>query len=91
MKILQINASARSAGVNSTAIAGRIVERLQAAHPAAQVKPRDLALTPHPVQDEAAFGVPMYNFGVTVQLKNWIDAIARGMAQADADIAAALC
>ena len=113
MKILQINASARSAGANSTAVAGRIVERLRAAHPAAQVTLRDLAVTPHPVLDEAALGalftpagertpqqaarvalddaliaevqahdaivlgVPMYNFGVTVQLKNWIDAIAR--------------
>ncbi|RXZ38756.1 FMN-dependent NADH-azoreductase [Oxalobacteraceae bacterium CAVE-383] len=27
--------------------------------------------------DIVVLGVPMYNFGVTVQLKNWIDAIAR--------------
>jgi FMN-dependent NADH-azoreductase len=113
MKILQINASARSAGANSTIVANRIVERLQVAHPGVQVTLRDLAVTPHPVLDEAALGalftpagertpqqaarvalddaliaevqahdalvlgVPMYNFGVPVQLKNWIDAIAR--------------
>lgn len=27
--------------------------------------------------DAVVLGVPMYNFGVTTQLKNWIDAIAR--------------
>jgi FMN-dependent NADH-azoreductase len=27
--------------------------------------------------DVVVLGVPMYNFGVSVQLKNWIDAIAR--------------
>jgi FMN-dependent NADH-azoreductase len=27
--------------------------------------------------DVVVLGVPMYNFGVPVQLKNWIDAIAR--------------
>ena len=27
--------------------------------------------------DTVVLGVPMYNFGVPVQLKNWIDAIAR--------------
>lgn len=27
--------------------------------------------------DAVVLGVPMYNFGVTAQLKNWIDAIAR--------------
>ena len=87
--------------------------RLQAANPGAQLTLRDLAVTPHPVLDEAALGalftpvdqrspeqaarvalddaliaeiqahdtlvlgVPMYNFGVPVQLKSWIDAIAR--------------
>jgi len=113
MKILQINASARSAGANSTRIADAVTARLQAAHPGAQVELRDLAVNPHPVLDEAALGalftpadqrtpeqaarvalddaliaqvqsadaivlgVPMYNFGVPVQLKAWIDAIAR--------------
>ena len=113
MNILQINASARREGANSTRLATRVVERLQAAHPGARVTVRDLAATPHPVLDEAALGalftpaeqrspaqaarvalddaliaevqahdaivlgVPMYNFGTPVQLKSWIDAIAR--------------
>ena len=113
MKILQINASARSAGANSTRLADAVSKRLQAAHSGAVVELRDLAVQPHPVLDEAALGalftpaeqrspeqaarvalddaliaqvqsadaivlgVPMYNFGVPVQLKAWIDAIAR--------------
>jgi FMN-dependent NADH-azoreductase len=113
MKILQINASARSAGANSSRLADAITARLVAAHPGAQVELRDLAVNPHPVLDEPALaalftpadqrtseqaarvalddaliaqvqsvdaivlGVPMYNFGVPVQLKAWIDAIAR--------------
>ncbi|MDP3512151.1 MAG: NAD(P)H-dependent oxidoreductase [Sulfuritalea sp.] len=113
MNILQINASARREGSNSTRVANSIVARLQATNPAARLTLRDLAVTPHPVLDEAALGalftpaeqrtadqaarvalddaliaeiqaadaivlgVPMYNFGVPVQLKNWIDAIAR--------------
>ena len=113
MNILQINASARREGANSTRVANTIVERLKAAHPGARVSLRDLAVTPHPILDEAALGalftpadqrtpaqharvalddaliaevqahdilvlgVPMYNFGVPVQLKSWIDAIAR--------------
>ena len=113
MNILQINASARREGANSTRLATRVVERLQAAHPGARVTVRDLAVTPHPVLDGAALGalftpaeqrspaqvarvalddaliaevqahdaivlgVPMYNFGTPVQLKSWIDAIAR--------------
>lgn len=113
MNILQINASARRDGANSTRVANSIVARLQAANPQATVTLRDLAVTPHPTLDEAALGalftpadkrtaeqaarvalddaliaevqahdvivlgVPMYNFGVPVQLKSWIDAIAR--------------
>lgn len=113
MNILQINASARSAGANSTQVASTIVTRLQAANPNATLVVRDLAATPHPVLDEAALGalftpatertpdqaarvalddaliaelqsadvvvlgVPMYNFGIPVQLKSWIDAVAR--------------
>lgn len=113
MKILQINASARRDGANSTRVANRVVERLQAAHADAVVTRRDFASNPHPVLDEAALGalftpadqrtaeqqarvalddaliaevqahdvivlgVPMYNFGVPAQLKNWIDGIAR--------------
>lgn len=113
MKILQINASARSAGANSTRLAAAVTARLLAANPQAVVELRDLAANPHPVLDEPALGalftpadqrtpaqaarvalddaliaqvqavdvivlgVPMYNFGVPVQLKTWIDAIAR--------------
>jgi FMN-dependent NADH-azoreductase len=113
VNILQINASARREGANSTRVADRIVGRLRAANLAARLTVRDLAATPHPVLDEAALGalftpadqrsveqaarvalddaliaevqahdtivlgVPMYNFGVPVQLKSWIDAIAR--------------
>lgn len=113
MKILQVNASARREGANSTRVADRIVERLVATNPGTAVTIRDLAATPHPVLDEATLGalftpaaertpdqaarvalddaliaevqahdtivlgVPMYNFGVPVQLKAWIDAIAR--------------
>jgi FMN-dependent NADH-azoreductase len=113
MNILQINASARREGANSTRVANAIVARLQTAHPDAHLSLRDLAVTPHPVLDEPALaalftpaeqrtaaqaervalddgliaeiqaadvivlGVPMYNFGVPAQLKNWIDAIAR--------------
>ena len=113
MNILQVNASARREGANSTRVANSIVARLQSMNPAATLLLRDLAATPHPVLDEAALGalftpaekrtgeqalrvalddaliaevqaadvivlgVPMYNFGVPAQLKNWIDAIAR--------------
>lgn len=113
MNILQINASARRDGANSTRVANQITARLQAANPGATLTLRDLAVTPHPLLDEAALGalftpaanrnpeqaarvalddaliaeiqahdtivlgVPMYNFGVPVQLKSWIDAIAR--------------
>lgn len=113
MKILQINASARSQGANSTRLADAITARLLAQNPQAEVELRDLASNPHPVLDEAALGalftpaeqrspeqaarvalddaliaqvqatdvivlgVPMYNFGVPVQLKTWLDAIAR--------------
>lgn len=113
MNILQINASARREGANSTRVGNSIVARLQSASPAATLTLRDLSSSPHPVLDEAALGalftpdeqrtsdqaarvalddtliaevqaadvivlgVPMYNFGVPAQLKNWIDAIAR--------------
>lgn len=113
MNILQINASARRDGANSTRVANSVVARLQAGTPGATVTLRDLAVTPQPTLDETALGalftpadkrtpeqaarvalddaliaeiqahdtivlgVPMYNFGVPVQLKSWIDAIAR--------------
>ncbi len=113
MNILQINASARREGANSTKLAQTVVDRLVRSHPASKVTLRDLAAEPVTVLDEAALGalftpaeqrtpeqsavvaeydaliaevqahdvivlgVPMYNFGVPVQLKAWIDAIAR--------------
>lgn len=113
MNILQINASARREGANSTHLANAMVARLQTANPTAKLTVRDLAIDPHPMLDEAALGalftpaeqrtpaqaarvalddalitevqaadvlvlgVPMYNFSIPVQLKNWIDAIAR--------------
>lgn len=117
MNILQINSSARryenGQGSQSTRLANALAERLLAAKPGAKLTRRDLALTPHPVLDEAALqalftpdeqrtpeqavrvalddaliaeiqaadtvvlAVPMYNFGVPAQFKNWIDAIAR--------------
>jgi FMN-dependent NADH-azoreductase len=108
MNILQINASARREGANSTRIADAVVERLRAKNPTARLQVRDLASQPHPMLDETGLaalstppeqaarvalddaliaevqaadvivlGVPMYNFGVPAQLKNWIDAIAR--------------
>jgi len=56
MNILQINASARREGANSTRIADAIVTRLRAANPGARLTLRDLAVTPQPVLDEAALG-----------------------------------
>lgn len=113
MNILQINASARREGANSTRVANSVVARLQSANPAATLTVRDLSGNPHPVLDETALGalftpaekrtpeqtarvalddaliaevqaadvivlgVPLYNFSIPVQLKTWIDAIAR--------------
>ncbi len=113
MKILQINASARSEGGNSTRLANSITAHLKSHHPEAEVEVRDLARNPLPFLDEAGvtalftpadqrtpeqiariaqdeamiarvqaanvlvLGVPMYNFGVSVQLKSFIDSIAR--------------
>lgn len=113
MNILQINASARTQGANSTRLADSVTARLRSGNRTAGLRLRDLARNPHPVLDEIALGaiftpveqrtpeqaaraglddtliaevqaadvlvlgVPMYNFGVPAQLKNWIDAIAR--------------
>jgi FMN-dependent NADH-azoreductase len=113
MNILQVNASIRSEGANSTRVANDIVARLRAANPGATVTTRDFARTPPAILDGAALGalfapaeqrtaeqaarvaqddaliaevqaadvivlgVPMYNFGIPVQLKSWLDAIAR--------------
>ena len=56
MNILQINASARREGANSTHVANSIVASLQDANPDAELTVRDLAVTLHPVLDEAALG-----------------------------------
>ena len=113
MNILQINASARSEGAQSTRLANEISERLLQTHPDARLTVRDLAKDPLPILDAQALqalftdaaqrdaeqktrvaiddaviaqvqaadtiviGVPMYNFGVPVQLKAWLDAITR--------------
>jgi FMN-dependent NADH-azoreductase len=114
MKVLQINASARREGANSTRLAETIVARLKADSPAHfELTVRDLARDPLAALDESALaalftpgekrsasqaarvaiddaliaevqaadaivlGMPMYNFGVPAQFKNWIDAIAR--------------
>jgi FMN-dependent NADH-azoreductase len=37
----------------------------------------DLAIEDIQSADTVVLGVPMYNFGISSQLKNWIDAIAR--------------
>ena len=44
---------------------------------AARVALDDVLISEVQAADAIVLGVPMYNFGVPVQLKNWIDAIAR--------------
>lgn len=44
---------------------------------AALVAQHDAAIAEIQAADVVVIGAPMYNFGVTVQLKSWIDAIAR--------------
>lgn len=56
MKILQINASPRTQGANSTRLADSITARLLSDNHAAGLKLRDLAHNPHPVLDETALG-----------------------------------
>lgn len=117
MNILQINSSARrlqdGQGSFSTLLANELVAGLTAAHPQAQTRVHDLAVTPLPAMDEATLGAlftpaeqrseaqqarvafndqliaelqaadvivlaaPMINFGISSQLKHWIDAVAR--------------
>ncbi|MBW6494793.1 MAG: NAD(P)H-dependent oxidoreductase [Burkholderiaceae bacterium] len=55
----------------STAAADRTAEQ------AARVALDDALIAEIQEADTLVLGVPMYNFGVPVQLKNWIDAIAR--------------
>lgn len=44
---------------------------------AARVTLDDLAIEDIQSADTVVLGVPMYNFGISSQLKNWLDAIAR--------------
>ncbi len=44
---------------------------------AARVTIDDVLIAEIQAADVVVLGVPMYNFGVTAQLKNWIDAISR--------------
>lgn len=44
---------------------------------AARVAASDALIAEVQVADAIVLGVPMYNFGISAQLKNWIDAIAR--------------
>lgn len=43
----------------------------------ARVAQDDVLIAEVQAADVLVLGVPMYNFGITTQLKNWIDAIAR--------------
>jgi len=52
MNILQINSSARTAGSQSTQLASKITAKLHERHPHAKITMRDLAINPHPFQDE---------------------------------------
>ncbi|MBS0319632.1 MAG: NAD(P)H-dependent oxidoreductase [Proteobacteria bacterium] len=47
------------------------------AEQAARVAIDDVAIAEVKAADTIVIGAPMYNFGVSTQLKNWIDAIAR--------------
>lgn len=49
----------------------------RSAEQAARVALDDALIAEIQAADVVVLGVPMYNFGVTAQLKNWIDAIAR--------------
>jgi FMN-dependent NADH-azoreductase len=58
-------------GALFTPAAQRTVEQ------AARVAQDDALIAEIQAADVVVLGVPMYNFGVPVQLKNWIDAISR--------------
>jgi FMN-dependent NADH-azoreductase len=52
-------------------------EDQRSAEQAARVATDDALIAEMQAADVLVLGVPMYNFGVPAQLKNWIDAIAR--------------
>jgi FMN-dependent NADH-azoreductase len=56
MNILQINASPRREGANSTKLASQVSERLQASQAGRQRDRARPGRAPHPVLDEAALG-----------------------------------
>jgi FMN-dependent NADH-azoreductase len=49
----------------------------RSAEQAARVATDDAVIAEIQAADAVVLGVPMYNFGIPVQLKNWIDAISR--------------
>lgn len=49
----------------------------RSAEQAARVAASDALIAELQAADVVVLGVPMYNFGVSAQLKNWIDAVAR--------------
>src|SRR5450830_993977 len=91
MNILQINSSARSNGSESTRLAAAPHPVLDEAalqalftpadqrtpEQAARVALDDALIAQVQAADVIVIGAPMYNFGITVQLKSWFDAIAR--------------
>ncbi|MDA8382621.1 MAG: NAD(P)H-dependent oxidoreductase [Betaproteobacteria bacterium] len=80
MNILQINSRQRGENAPSTRIAHAVVARLRAEQPraqAARVSLDDALIGEIQWADVLVLGVPMCNFGVPAQLKNWIDAVVR--------------
>ena len=91
MKLLHIDSSALGEHSISRALSARIIDQLKQQHPEAEVGYRDLAAQPlahwTPAAGEAdvleqflaadvvVIGAPMYNFGISSQLKSWIDRI----------------
>src|SRR6266702_2078893 len=72
--ILQINSAARSQGANSTLL----VNELTATPQQAAISARSEALIAElQAADIVVIGAPMYNFGISSQLKTYFDFIAR--------------
>lgn len=56
---------------------GALMAEERSAEQAARVAEYDALIAEIQAADVLVLAVPMYNFGVTTQLKNWIDAISR--------------
>lgn len=56
---------------------GALMAETRTPEQAARVAEYDALIAEIQAADVLVLGVPMYNFGVTTQLKNWIDAISR--------------